>query len=285
MRFSAKASRAHLWAPVILLLPILGMFVAMYAVFAPHHVAYGVDESVVVVEADAGRWHQGTVFDRADIRDAHQVRLSSGRRTNGTAIPGYCQGHWSYPDLGAVWQATTCGADAIAIDVGGANPRTVVVSPADPAGFLAALATPGSVSEWEPAAGPEGPQFLWVLPVVMLAGVATLVLVVMRIVRPLVYEVDGGELVVPAHFSPVRVPLAGATVKAGALGWAWRVAGSALPGFYLGLFARKEGRFHAAATDRKAGLFVEGGGKRVYVSPADAAAFVAALEAAGARAV
>lgn len=283
MRFPAKPSRVRLWAPVLLLLPIFGMFIAMYAVFSPHHVLYRMDESTVVVEADAGRWHQGTAFDRADIREAREVRLTGGRRTNGTAIAGYCQGSWRYDTLGAVWQATTCGADAVAIEVSGRDPQTVVLTPADRAGFLAALATPGSVSDWDPAPAEESLGFLWVLPVVMLAGVGTLVLVVMKIARPLVYEIDGSELVVPAHFSPVRVPLAGATVKAEALGWAWRVAGSALPGFYLGLFARKEGRFHAAATDRKDGLFVEGGGKRVYVSPADPAAFVAALEAVGAR--
>src|SRR5688500_15792455 len=67
-------------------------------------------------------------------------------------------------------------------------------------------------------------------------GLTALLLWVWRLMlRPMRYRVADGVLEVPAHLRPVRVRLAGATVtRAPTTGW--KVSGTALPPFRLGLF-------------------------------------------------
>jgi hypothetical protein len=101
-----------------------------------------------------------------------------------------------------------------------------------------------------------------------------------RLGRPLRYSVADGFLTVPAHLSPVRLRLAGARYASGT-GTGVRMGGSSVPGLYLGRYVDGKGAYHCAAT-ADVGVWVAEGQRRVFVTPADEGAFVAALEAAGA---
>jgi Bacterial PH domain len=103
-----------------------------------------------------------------------------------------------------------------------------------------------------------------------------------RMFRPLVYRVEGNVLVVPRHFGELRVPLQGVRVAPGDLSRAARLAGTGMPGLWLGMFRDQEGGFHACGNRRTDGLMVHGQ-RRVYVTPADQRAFVAAVVEGGAK--
>ncbi|MES2638492.1 MAG: hypothetical protein V4850_03395 [Myxococcota bacterium] len=121
-----------------------------------------------------------------------------------------------------------------------------------------------------------------VLFVSIYVGLALLVLWVWRrVTRPMRYRIEGATLVVPGWLRHVRIPLTTAVVSTGSAN-GWKVTGTALPPYALGLFTDREGRYHAAATV-EAGVWVRGA-RRVFVSPADVPGFVAALVAAGATA-
>jgi hypothetical protein len=61
-----------------------------------------------------------------------------------------------------------------------------------------------------------------------------------------------------------------------------RIAGSAFPGYYTGLFREGGRNLRVYATDLRRGVLLEGP-QRVYLSPADREGFLAALQAEGAR--
>lgn len=274
MEFHAKASRGRWVAWPLLAFALLSVTFGAGVVLAPTSLVYALDAERLVVDATLGGWGQGEVVPRAALGEARAVTLHGGRRDVGVGLPGYCQGRWSYPELGAVWQATSCGAAAVVI-AGPDGP--IVVTPADRDGFLAALATPGAAGRFEPApSSARRPPHAAVvvgflaLALLTLAGVARVVL------RPMVYRVEGDALIVPAHFRAVRVRLAGAKATRGPLGRALRIGGSSLPGFHLGLFRAGGRTLHVAATDLKDGVLVEGD-RVVFVSPADPEAFLATL--------
>ncbi len=128
-----------------------------------------------------------------------------------------------------------------------------------------------------------GPRSSLVLYLATSAGICLLIAWVATLARrPLRYRVEGDVLVVPAHFAAVRVPLRGARVSTGPLS-GWKLSGTAVPPFCLGLFVDAEGRYHAAATAYE-GVWVRGE-RRVYVTPADVPGFLAAVAAAGASVV
>jgi hypothetical protein len=278
---AAQASRWILW-----LLSGVGLVAAALGaslVFATPTLTYALTAEQLVVDARLGVIDHSFSVDRARIRDVQPARVHGGERRGGTSVPGLCAGRWSYEDIGAVRQATTCGSRTVLITT---DDGLFLISPAEREAFVEALLAPNAASgpadapprsfAHAPAAGSgwSGPlRVVVLLPVLLLLGIAP------RLLRPLVYRVKDGTLVVPAHFRSVRLPLAGARVRTGQLG-GWRLAGSAAPGLYLGSFRDRAGGYHAAASLRE-GVWVEGA-RRVFVSPADTEAFVAACVAAGA---
>jgi hypothetical protein len=278
---AAPASRWILW-----LLSGAGLMAAVLGaslLYATPTLTYALTAEQLVVDARLGVIDHSFSVDRARIRGVQPAQVHGGKRRGGTAVPGLCAGRWSYEELGAVRQATTCGSRTVLVTT---DEGRFLVSPAEREAFVAALLAPNAASgpadapprSFAPAPAAEsgwsGPlRVLVLLPVLVLLGIAP------RLLQRLVYRVEDGTLVVPAHFRSVRLPLAGARMRIGQLG-GWRLAGSAAPGLYLGSFRDRAGGYHAAASVRE-GVWVEGA-RRVFVSPADTDAFLAACVAAGA---
>lgn len=278
MEFSAGPGPSRLWALLLLVVPTLGCLVGSYVLCAQPTLSYHLTADTLRVDAKLGFVDLGRSVPRADISGAHAVKLGHGTRTNGTAVEGFCQGTWSLPDLGTVWVATHCSGSGVFVE---ARDRNLVLSPPDEAAFVAAVVDPTATGDWVVAVPPRSPllyggaALLLLLPLVIFGSMT-------RVLRTFRYRVEGGELVVPRHFGELRVPLNGTPVRGGDLGFAMRVAGSGLPGFYLGAFrSRDEGGFHVAATRRHGGLYVDGP-RKVYVTPEDRDGFLTALVSAGA---
>ncbi len=243
---------------------------------------YHVTPSELRIDAHLGLFSEDRVVARSALGPARAVTLTGGaRRTFGTGMPGYCSGEWTLDDLGPVQAAWDCGRAGVLVEVNGGG-RPLWLSPPDPTAFLAALENPGNTYDTMVPTPPWSGGFfaLAVLPLLILAGVFALVFAK---VKGMVYRVEGGQLLVPASFSTVRVKLAGGRAWKGPLGNGARVAGTAVPWvLYLGLF-RGGGRWaHMAATNVKLGWWVLGD-RNVYVSPADDLAFEAALRAEGVK--
>lgn len=275
MEFTGGPPPSRAWLLFLLLPALAGPFGA-YVLVAPTTLGYHVDAQRIVVDADLGMIDQGRTIDRASVQSAEPVRLHGGRRTNGTGMDGYCQGSWTFDDIGPTWIATDCRAEAVLLRT---TDGAVVISPPDRDGFLAAVNGGGTID----AVVPAQPRPAWMFAFAGLIALLPLLLLPLlgRIFRPLRYRVESGELVVPRHFGELHVRLAGVRVRAGDLLGAVRLAGSGMPGFHLGAYRNREGGFHAAGTNRSVGLFVDGT-RRVYVTPDDRLGFVEALQEQGA---
>lgn len=276
MEFAAHpASR---WVLYLLLgLGLVGALVGGSVLLLPPRLAYTVAHAWVEVDAGVSFFDQSFEIPRAKIEEVRPVALNGGRKLRGSNGFGFCTGRWTYPDLGAVTQATTCGDAGVLVVAGGAR---FVVAPAEQQSFLAAVApgsAPGAPRTFQPV--PMSPMDRWMRLLVGLPTVLIVLVLVRVLLRPIRYRFEDGLLVVPAHFSPVRVPVRGARVRRGELRGI-RLGGSATPGLYLGRFRDGQGGYHAAATIRD-GVWIESG-RRVFVSPADPDAFLVALVANGA---
>jgi len=218
----------------------------------------------------------------ANVTDARAVELSGGRRTRGTGAPGICTGVWWYPALGSVWQATDCSARAIAITAANEE-RPIVIAPPDTDGFLAAIEARRDTFV---ALAPGDATLLRVIPG---AGAAVLVVVNVMLVAlfvagpgRIVYLVGDGTLEVRTIFSRRSWPARELSARPHAPKVALRIAGTAFPGYYTGLFRSDGATTRFYATDLSAGVLIEGPA-RAYLSPEDRAGFLAALRAEGAR--
>jgi hypothetical protein len=276
-----STGRTVLGVVLLVLLVAAGVLVAALA-WLPREIRYEVTADALVVRLRAGVWRVGRTVPLASITGVRALELGRGRRVVGTSMPGYCVGRFSYPDLGAVWQATSCGRSVVRIEAAG-EPLPILVAPADRGAFLTALSarTPGS---FVPAPFAPWPAWSWV----RVALLAPLLLVVPLLlatffVAPgrLRYEVGRGELVVHTLLGARRFPLAGATARRCTPGRVYRIAGSAMPGYYTGWFQLDGSRARVYATRLADGVLVEGTA-RVFVTPAEREPFLAALRGGGA---
>lgn len=275
MEFPApRTSARYIAAALCLAACLLGL--ALGSLFlVPPHLQYTVTPTELIVDARLGWLDQGRRIARADIENPRALRVTRSQRVVGTAVPGYCQGRFRVAELGTVWQATTCGSDIVALDT---PERIVVLAPADRETFLDAVAR-GEPGSFDPAPVPStglAPGWLVLLVLPLLALVWT----AWRLMQPMVYRVDGSVLVVPGLWRGVQVQLPGARARREPLRKAWRIAGAALPGLYLGWFTAEGKSMHVAATNLDDGVRIDGD-RRVYVTPADLEGFLAALQRAG----
>ena len=232
--------------------------------------------------ADSGSFVDGSrSFPLADVTSAREVTLSGGRRTRGTGAPGLCTGIWWYPDLGSVWQATDCSPRAVVLTVTG-DERPIVLSPPDPAAFLANV---DARTDTFIALAPGDATILRVVP-----GLGALTLLVASFMLTSVfvfgptrmrYVVGDGHLEVHTIFSRRRWPARELTARPHVPKVTLRVAGTAFPGYYTGLFRADGETTRVYATDVTSGVLLLGPA-RVFLSPESPAAFLEALRQEGA---
>ncbi len=217
----------------------------------------------------------------ADVTQVRVVNVHHGRRTSGTALPGYCTGKFSYPDLGGVWQATDCSVRTLLVtSTGGQAP--VLISPPDPDGFGAAVL--GGVATSITLPPPQTGGLRVIVLVVGGAGlVSGLMVSALLILGParMRYRVGGGTLEVRTMFGRQSWPLAGARARAYTPEKLRRMIGTAAPGYYTGRFreAGQTARVYTTEVDR---VVLFEGEDRVLLSPEDRVAFLRALEEEGA---
>jgi hypothetical protein len=216
------------------------------------------------------------------VHERRLVSLQGGRRTRGTAMAGYCTGRWTYPELGTVWQATSCSARGVLL-VTSDGDLPIVVSPPDPAAFLAALDASQDFTIVLPAA--DG-TLIRVLP---LGGAAfglvigaTIVALMLLGPRRMVYRVGEGRLEVSTLFGRRSWPIQQLRARRYSAKVTLRLAGTGAPGYYTGLFRADGENTRIYATNVKAGVLVEGPA-RVYLSPEDVPGFLDAMRTAGAQ--
>ena len=278
MHFAAPPLTALQKSSALLLLGIVStaLIFGFYVAFSPTKIQYSVENDTLAVTASLGFWDMGRTTQLSAITNVRPIKITTAARKMGTARSNFCQGTWRINDIDPAWVATTCVPAGVAIDVGS---ETWVLSPGDPSGFMGALQ--GGAGEFGAPPGKPMPGETGIL-MVLVVPIAFAAWLVARLSRPLSYRIEGGKLIIPAHFADVKLALAGATFKKEALGWGWRTAGTGMPGLLLGRFRFQGKKVQMAARDRENGVTVENGARTVYVTPADGAAFTRALVAAGA---
>jgi len=216
----------------------------------------------------------------SDVTDTRVATLTGGRRTAGTAIPGLCAGRFSYPDLGAVWQATNCATTVLVVRAR-SEELPLLITPPDLAGFADAMraGTEMAITLPPPSSGPArlivillGPLVVVVSALVALLGLGP---------HRMRYLVGDGVLEVRTLFGQKRWSAAGARAKAHTPSRLWRVAGTAAPGYYSGLYRESGRSTRVYATEIDRVLLFEGPA-RVLLSPEDRAGMLGALQEQGA---
>jgi hypothetical protein len=247
-------------------------------------VSYAIAGGALTVRSGDPTWGDRTVR-LAEVTDVRVTDLRGGRRTSGTALPGYCAGHFSYEGLGGVWQATNCAGRALVVRSRDVGTPVLVLTPPDLEGFQAALAagTDTIVTLPPPDKGPLT-LIAWIsAPIALIVTfmIGSLMLFGPNRVR---YLVGGGALVVRTMFGKKRIELAGARARAHVPARLWRIAGTAMPGYFTGLFREEGKNTRVYATDVKQMVLIEGGASevRVLVSPEHLHFFLAALRDEGA---
>ena len=264
--------------PLIVVAPMAGLLAVILGASTS---SYPISNGTLVVRS--GDWFAGTRAVRLDdVRDVRIVSLHGGRRTAGTAMPGYCTGRFSYPDLGSVWQVTRCGPKGVLIEAT-SDVLPLVIAPDDPGDFVARLraGTETAIVLPPPDIGPVR-VVLGVLAVVALASSAALFALLFFGPGAMRYRVGGGVLEVQTLFGNKRWSIHGAQAKGHTPMKLWRLAGIAVPGYHTGLYRESGATTRVYATDLTRVVLFEGPA-RVILSPEDRVEMLRALEAEGAR--
>jgi hypothetical protein len=264
------------------------IFVALVAVFAivPTSIlgvlAFSVSAITYTIADGELRIRSGGPFtgsrsvELSDIEEIAPRHVFPGRRVAGTGLPGYCVGKFRYSEFGDVWQATDCGRSVVVLKVRGER-WPIVVSPPDQDAFLRQLheREPGTVTLPSPAKG----MIYFVCAVVFPLTWITAFFVGATLARgpsKMRYLVGDGALVVETIFGKRRWSTRGARARAYMPGRLWRVWGTAVRGYFTGLF-REEGQLtRVYATDWVRPVLFEAG-ERVLLSPEDREGFLKAL--------
>jgi len=261
----------------VVLLPTL---FAVWLVWAPQVVELRVEDhrlEITTAPAPLSRHH---TFDLATVVAVEDARLGRGRRTAGTALPGYCVGNFSYPELGGVWQATDCTRDVLVLRRAGGKP--IVLTPPDRDRFRAALSAGGGYAETQPPPQP-GKGWIFVKILVLLAPVAGIAIPVIFLVAPdrLRYRVVSGGLEVKTMLGTRRFVTAGCTARAHRPRVGLKLWGTGAPGYYTGTYRVDGANTKIYTTSIEEGVLVEGPGVRVFVNPENEQGFLEAIRTMG----
>lgn len=280
----APPSRAAGLGRWLLGVPLLAVTVFVAGLFwVPFDLGYALSGDRLEVTARAGLWWPSSrSIPLEEVTAAQPIRVHGGVRVAGTGMPGYCVGRFRYPATGDVWQATSCVAEVVRLDLRGGQ-LPILVSPADRDAFLAALAA-GHAGRFPPAGSARGRSAA--PPLAAVTALAPILILCLFFLAParLAYEIDGRELAVRTLLGRRRFDLAGRRVTRRRPRFGMRLWGTGLPGYFTGWFFLDGRRGRVYASRLGAGVLIEDG-TPVFVTPADPDGFLAAAERAGAHVV
>jgi hypothetical protein len=262
--------------PLVIAVPMGGLVFLALGVTQP---SYTIGDGALSIKS--GDFFAGDRTIRlADVTETRVVTLRGGRRTAGTALPGFCGGRFSYPDLGTVWHVTNCTRRVVLIRATGQD-LPIVITPPDVDGFVDRLRS-GTPTEIVMPPADKGPLVVVAAVVAPLIMISIVMLSLLLLLGParMRYVVGDGALEVHTLFGRKRWQTAGARAKAYTPVRLWRVAGSSMPGYHTGMF-RESGRstrVYATALDR---VLLFEGADRVMLSPEDRVEMLRALEEQG----
>jgi len=278
---ATRAARVWFWVLLAVLgLPLIWL---LFALLHAPQISYRVDSKELTIVSTLGSSHQEKTISLARIQDAHLEWLRGGTLRFGTQKPGYCVGFFAYPRVGEVWEVSDCSELAVVISASGET-TPVAIAPADRDAFLAALRSQ-SPATFAPVGKRGQAWWMTLVSVLLILAAVVLALVTVFFVAParLRYAVGEGVLEVRTLASRQRFPLAGARVRKHRPLQGARLSGMPLPGYQIGSWLFDSMATTVLASVREEGVLVEGEG-RVFVSPQDADAFIAAAVEGGATA-
>ncbi len=265
-------------AATLLAVPIVYALAAFLT--APPQVAYEVDSAYITIRTARTFSGKPKQIPIGRIDSMTETVLRTGSLRFGTESPGYCVGFFEYPHLGEVWQATDCAAETIIIEAGGET-HPIAIAPADHEAFMAAVRglVPGS---FPTSARPLGLSrgVLAGLVAVCWPLAAIFAFVGVMAPRGVRYRISGGRLEAVGMFARHTVQLAGAKARAHQPLVGEKLSGLGFAGYAAGAWIMDTSPTSVLGTGRDDGVLVEGD-TRLFVTPADRAAFLAALEAEG----
>jgi hypothetical protein len=250
-------------------------------IWLPRSLNYEVAKGHVVItnglDIRPSRWE----YPLGSITSATAVHLKPGKRVNGTSLPGYCSGHFRFPDIGDCTLATTCSPDAVVLHVGeGVLP--IVITPSQQEAFLEALTGDGQYSETVLFDDDSG---VWLgLKAMTGLGVAvTLFIPLIFFLSPsrLRYRVTPGHVEIDLTFSSKRFSVSNCIARLYDPETSSKVMGSSLPGYHSGRFSLDGMATRVYATRMNDGILIESPDLRLFLNPEDPHAFLEALRALG----
>lgn len=270
---------------VLLSLVLLAAAGLMGAVlFAPVLIGYDIATAEFTIRTNVLGTIRHRHFPRERIDSAKRVQLRDGRRVTGSWLPNFCEGHYRYPDLGTVFQVTTCTADAVLLRISGEE-HPVVVTPYMPDRFLMALRQ--DANSYFGAAPRKVPRLVTISGglIALVLFTAALALPVLMLVIPsrLVYAIGEGKLVIERYPRRRTIDLPGTRVTRFSPRARRRIAGSSVPGYHSGAYSL-EGRktFVYASTLEEGILVTEASGTRHFLTPQEPESLLRALARNGA---
>ncbi len=270
---------------------VLGALLSVFAIggaafgaaviWLPRSLNYEVTQGRVVITSGLdirpSRWE----YPLESITSATAVRLKPGKRVNGTSLPGYCSGHFRFPDIGDCTLATTCSPEAVILRVGEGD-RPIVITPGQRKAFLAALTGDGQYSE---AILFDDESSVWIgLKAMTALGVAvTLFIPLIFFLSPsrLRYRVTPGHVEVDLTFGAKRFSVSNCIARPYNPETSSKVMGSSMPGYHAGRFSLDGMATRVYATRLTEGVLIESPDLRLFLNPEDPHAFLEALRALG----
>lgn len=253
-------------------------------VFSSSRVTYVIGGGTLVVDT-GDRFFGSRTLPLGEIVSVRVVSPDGGWRVSGAALPNYCIGRFRYRELGNVFQATDCRLHGLFIEtkksLSGAE-LPVFVTPPDVDDFRARLAS-GEDTRIALAAPDKTMLVTTAAIAVPLSLLVTVLFLGITLFGPsrMLYRVGGGLLEVRTVWTRKRWMLQGARVSEHVPERLFRIAGSAMPGYYTGLF-RESGRTTRVYATTLERMVLVDCAARILLSPAHREELLAALVVEGA---
>ena len=263
------------------LLALGGATVGLALMWLPHSLSYEVKGSSLVVETGFTIRPNRREVSPKEIESATAVQLKPGRRVGGTGMPGYCTGHFKFPDLGSVRLASDCGPHAVVLHIRGWD-RPWVLSPKDREAFLAALSGEGLYSETlTPGTGGIGWKALKIVTAVVLIPILFIPVIFFISPNRLRYRVGPGHVEIDLTLGTKRFSVGNCIARVYEPESSSKIIGSSLPGYHSGRFSIDGMRTRVYSTDLGNGVLIEGPDLRLFLNPEDPHVFLEALRVLG----